>query len=163
MSIVFYTLLIPKQSTFVERSLAVGRTYYQRTKGVRNHGLGAPHLHIWDAWMCVLLARPDLEKDEKKEMNDFQKKHCRTMEMTQVFVKLARSSKTFDDEMYRIQMNAFPASQNAVDCLIKYMQKDGAELKMNAAPKGPRERRLEQFLRGQMKKNGEEDEDGEDE
>ncbi len=64
-------------------------------------------------------------------------------------VKLARCSKTYDENPYRILCNAYPATQQVADVLILLMKEYGAEQKLNAVPKGPRERRLEDCLRGQ--------------
>ena len=127
----------------------------------RNHGVGSPHLRIWDTWAATLKKHSTVQKEDKKIAEHFVKKECKTLEDTATFVELARCSKPCDEDFYRVQFSSFPISQTVVMLHIKYTRIDGGELKTNAAPKGRRERRLEQFLRGNKKDEDEEEEEEE--
>ena len=81
------------------------------------------------------------------------------MEATASFLKLARVAKTFEPEVFRIQFNALPSAQEVADMQITYLKIDGVEAKLNAAPKGPRERRMDDHLRGSQEDSDAEDKD----
>ena len=109
--------------------------------------------------MRTLAQHPGIKREEKKNLDKFLKQECTSLEKTATFVKLARCSKTFDEEKFRVQLNSTSESQMALDLLIKYLKEDGGKIRTSAAPKGPRERRIEQYLRGAKKEEDEEEEE----
>lgn len=63
------------------------------------------------------------------------------------YIKLARCQKTFQKTVFKIQFNTHPELQEVQTLFLKHLTaNESAEHKMATAPKGPRERRLEQFL-----------------
>lgn len=150
MACVFYTVLIPKTSSYVWKALQVGQSYYEKTKNRKGHSMGSPHLHIFNCWVVVTRDNmgSHLTADEAEAITKFSKDYKEMDDAAQV-VKLARCSKTYDPEMYRLQFNTYPVIQKLVDTFLRFMKWDGGVVKWGAAPRGPRERRIDAYLRGQ--------------
>lgn len=81
----------------------------------------------------------------------------KNLDNTAELVKLARCTTTCNEDIFRVQFNTFPKSQEVCDIISRLMKIDGGEVKTGAAPMGPRERRIMESLRGQ--KDEEEDEE----
>ena len=65
MCISFYSLLLAKNTDWVEKSQKVGKIYSTRTKVRENHGLWSPHLRIFDAWIQVGMKHDHCTEEEK--------------------------------------------------------------------------------------------------
>ena len=102
------------------------------------------------------MERADVEVSDKETLEAWTQTGVgASLQQTATVIKLATCRKTFDAEYYRIQFNAGPETSTVTDILLRYMVKDGGDVKHNAQPKGPRERRLESLL----KKGGKDDDD----
>jgi hypothetical protein len=148
MSIVFHTLLVPATSQFVIRAQTMGQIYYEQTKNNKKHKLGSPHLHIWNQWIIAAQEHMSADDQDSYDIESFMTEYGAEQSDVGKIVKLARCTKTYDEGIFRIQFNSNDLSKEVTRTLIKLMKEDGAEEKHTVAPKGPRERRIEEFLRG---------------
>ena len=58
---------------------------------------------------------------------------------------MCRITRTFDENKFKLQFNGHSQNNELVDILVRILGAEG-EFKRSVAPRGPRERRLEEFL-----------------
>ena len=126
----------------------MGQVYYERTKGNPKHGLGSPHLHIWGALLQEIIEDERAEATDVDLIRKAQEDHYKTYEMTAYTVKFCTAKPTWDTGVHKITWNVHEATRYVSDVLEKVLLgEEGAELKLSAQPKGPRERRLDAVMR----------------
>ncbi len=79
--------------------------------------------------------------------------------------KLARVTRTFNKDVFRVQWSALPGTKmdDLSKILVWSLKKDGGEVKNGIEPKGPRERRLEAIFRKALNEEEKEETEEDDE
>ena len=112
-----------------------------------NHTLGSPHLHVWLGWMAELTTEKDILSTAELEIVT---KHYTAIKDDQAVLgrslTVARSTKVRDPGTRRIQYESTYKMEAIGQLLAKAILKHGGEEKVGSAPRGPRERRVRQWL-----------------
>jgi len=108
--------------------------------------------------MAELLTR-NISEDQRKILKDAQKDNFHEPESTMAYIKLATCKRTYNPEVSKISWNSHPKLPKIHEILMYFIKEDGGEEKVNAQPKGPRERRIENFLRKKAEEGEDEDEE----
>ena len=159
MSVVFYTVLLPKASTFVQSALSIGKQYYEATLGKKDHKMGSPHLHVFNS-LVAELKNLDMESDDSWPLDQFldaDEGQGRSLDSLEEVIQVCRVTRTFNQEIYKIMFNGHPKVDGVIQLLLRCMEHEGGEIKRSVAPKGPRERRLEEYLRKGPKDDNEDE------
>ena len=114
------------------------------------HGLGSPHLHVWLAWMRVLGEERDLlTAPEKAKVQKHLDEVKGNQQALAHLITVARSNKVRDVGTRRLQYEYTHKQEELGQILAKAIVHYGGVEKLGAAPRGPRERRVRQWLTGQ--------------
>jgi len=158
MAVTFYTVLIPKTSSFIKTALSIGKQYFEQTKGKKNHGMGSPHLHVFNSLVAEVKERIDLQSDEEWHVDAWVDDTGSSLEKMEEAIQVCRVTRTFDQDVYKLMFNGHPKADEMIKIMLRCMETDGGTVKRSVAPKGPRERRLEEWLRRGQNAAEEEDE-----
>ena len=122
----------------------------QQTKAGKDrveHGLGSPHLHVWLGWMMILVEEKELltTTEIAKVQKHLDEVKGNQQALAQL-ITVARSNKVRDVGTRRIQYEYTHKQEELGQILAKAIVLYGGVEKLGAAPRGPRERRMRQWL-----------------
>jgi len=149
---IWITILVPTENPFVVAAADVGRQYNEQVREAKQqrppapHGLGSPHLHTWNAWMEMVEADRDLPSPARREIDEYMRTIGESMEATAENIAVAKCQKCRDPEWHRVVLQHTPAVARITDILAEKLISMGAVRKDGAGPRGPRERRMADWL-----------------
>jgi hypothetical protein len=111
--------------------------------------MGSPHLHVFNSLVAVVKDL-DMESDDSWPVDQFldaDEGQGRSLDSLEEVIQVCRVTRTFNQEIYKIMFNGHPKVDGVIQLLLRCMEHEGGEIKRSVAPKGPRERRLEEYLR----------------
>ena len=142
-----HTILISKDSVYVKDSQSIGKKYHVLTRGkAGKHTYGPPYVHIYKGLVQSTMKLPSIVEAGKKVLEAFLQKDLKEVDSATSIIKVAKVGKTYDKDVFKIQMNDLPTRKKEQEILLKYMKQSGGSLKTTVAPLGPRERKLLAFL-----------------
>ena len=150
------TLICLKSAKVIDRMLAAGRSYHEKTKGVKNHGAGAPDVWLWAAAVEQALADPAVVED-KRELLQTHYNNQKDPNMLAGVIKVFRVSRAFDKTKKKVEISVCSSIQEEKNIVIQSMVNQGAELLTGIAPRGPQERTIARVLQSMGELQGNDD------
>ena len=150
------TLICLKSAKFIERVLVAGGLYHEKTKGVKNHGAGAPDVWLWAAAVEQALADPSVVGDQR-ELLQLHYNNQKDPKMLEGVIKVFRISRAFDKTKKKVEISVCSSIQQEKNIVLQSMLAAGAELLTGVAPRGPQERTIARVLQTMGELQGNDD------
>jgi hypothetical protein len=124
---------------------AAGKGYAERTKGVRGHKEGSPHVHVVIAVLTAIGGMKEVPAEVTLAINEVLT-ICTDPAATEKIIPVYFLSKMHEDNQYRMVWHDMSEGKKVSRILRWYLVKTASKQMEGTAPRNPAERRIKKWL-----------------